>query len=211
MSEIKRPLEEGDTALAVRESDPKIKEPIKHAVYLHNDNYTSMEFVVEALVRFFKKTDEEATLIMLKVHSDGRGLAGVYTQEIAEMKAAQVMNAARARGFPPAARLWLDSRLAPRARPDRRGAPVANGRCVGGVARAHRAYRRGAFCAPAFRRHVARFRRPRRPPQQRSARLWGNRASAARRFGPPHRGRTAVDSLADRQATRGMRDKTGHR
>lgn len=86
--------------IAVEESRPKLKEPSKYAVILHNDDYTTMEFVIEVLQRFFKKTPEEALQITLKVHQDGRGLAGIYPGDIAETKVAQVHEAARSRGFP---------------------------------------------------------------------------------------------------------------
>ena len=74
--------------------------PRKHAVILHNDDYTTMECVIEILQRIFSKTKEEATGIMLKVHHDGKGVAGIYTFEIAETKAKQAMDYARANGFP---------------------------------------------------------------------------------------------------------------
>lgn len=89
---------EGD--LAVEEGRPRLKEPPRFAAILHNDDYTTMEFVIEVLRRFFSKTGEEATRIMLKVHNEGRGVAGVYSFEIAETKAAQVEEHAKANGFP---------------------------------------------------------------------------------------------------------------
>lgn len=89
-----------DGDLAVQESRPKPKEPRKFRVLLHNDDYTTMEFVVEVLKRFFQKSEAEAMEVMLKVHQEGRGVAGVYSFEIAETKAAQVEDAARSRGFP---------------------------------------------------------------------------------------------------------------
>jgi ATP-dependent Clp protease adaptor protein ClpS len=69
-------------------------------VLLHNDDFTTMEFVVEVLVRFFRKGATEANRIMLEVHFRGVGTAGVYTREVAESKIAQVTEAARERGFP---------------------------------------------------------------------------------------------------------------
>ncbi|HTL11844.1 MAG TPA: ATP-dependent Clp protease adapter ClpS [Bdellovibrionota bacterium] len=87
-------------AVAVETGKPRTAEPPKYAVILHNDDYTTMEFVIEVLQRFFHKSGEEASAIMLKVHHEGRGVAGVYTFEIAETKVAQVMQHSRSRGFP---------------------------------------------------------------------------------------------------------------
>jgi ATP-dependent Clp protease adaptor protein ClpS len=64
-------------------------------VMLLNDDYTPMEFVVETIERFFNKSREQATQIMLKVHIEGVGVCGVYPQDIAETKMSQVMNHAR--------------------------------------------------------------------------------------------------------------------
>ncbi|MCC7441949.1 MAG: ATP-dependent Clp protease adapter ClpS [Bdellovibrionales bacterium] len=92
--------EPGQGAVAVETARPKVAEPKKHAVVLHNDDYTTMEFVVEVLERYFQKTAEQATAVMLAVHQAGKGVAGVYTFEIAETKVAQVTQHARSRGFP---------------------------------------------------------------------------------------------------------------
>lgn len=75
-------------------------EPPQYAVVLHNDDYTTMEFVIEVLVRFFRKNRDEAMTITLAVHQQGRGVAGIYSYEIAETKAAQVVELARTRGHP---------------------------------------------------------------------------------------------------------------
>jgi ATP-dependent Clp protease adaptor protein ClpS len=95
--------EEFDSGLAVQEQEPELKEPGKFAVVLHNDNYTTMEFVIEILTRVFRKSESEAMEIMLRVHNEGKGVAGLYTREIADTKVAQVTQLARARGFPLAA------------------------------------------------------------------------------------------------------------
>src|SRR4051812_34074987 len=98
------PQQEEDTGqgagVAVEEGRPKLKEPRKFAVLLHNDDYTTMEFVIEVLKRFFHRSEAEAHEIMLKVHQHGHGVAGVYSFEIAETKAVQVQDAARERGYP---------------------------------------------------------------------------------------------------------------
>jgi len=79
---------------------PDVSSPGKWAVVLHNDDYTTMEFVIEVLQRFFKKSDQEAAEIMLKVHHEGRGIAGIYSREIAETKVLQVSDYAKAHGHP---------------------------------------------------------------------------------------------------------------
>jgi ATP-dependent Clp protease adaptor protein ClpS len=91
---------DSDSDVAVQTSKPKLKEPPKFAVILHNDDYTTMEFVIEVLARFFGKTQEEAIQVMLKVHHEGRGVAGIYSRDIAETKVAQVTEHAKASGHP---------------------------------------------------------------------------------------------------------------
>ncbi len=70
------------------------------AVLLHNDDYTTMEFVIEVLIRLFRRTPEEAVKIMLSVHERGNGVAGIYPSEIAETKVEQVSEYAKANGYP---------------------------------------------------------------------------------------------------------------
>ncbi len=77
-----------------------VKEPPAYAVLIHNDDYTTMEFVVAVLVEIFHKSSTEAADIMLNVHEKGIGQCGVYTREIAETKVAQVHSRARRAGFP---------------------------------------------------------------------------------------------------------------
>ncbi len=79
-----------DGGLAVEEAKPKLKRPPLYKVVLFNDDYTPMEFVVEVLEVFFKMNREQATQIMLAVHTEGKGVCGIYTRDIAETKAAQV-------------------------------------------------------------------------------------------------------------------------
>ena len=82
------------------EERQEIKTPPLYKVYLLNDDYTSMDFVVHILEKVFHKPPVEATQIMLHVHKNGKGLAGVYTYEIAETKIADVHDIARQKGFP---------------------------------------------------------------------------------------------------------------
>ena len=82
------------------EEQTRLKEPARYAVLLHNDDYTTMEFVIEVLQRYFHKTSEEAMQITLRVHQQGSGVAGVFSHEIAETKAAQVTQHARGQGYP---------------------------------------------------------------------------------------------------------------
>ena len=77
-----------------------ITEPPMYKVLLHNDDYTTMEFVVEILQRVFYKQPAEATRIMLNVHRNGTGVCGIYTAEIAETKVELVHHLARKNGFP---------------------------------------------------------------------------------------------------------------
>jgi ATP-dependent Clp protease adaptor protein ClpS len=90
---------EGDSGVATV-SRSKVKRPRQYKVLLHNDDYTTMEFVVYVLQRFFGKTSEQAQRIMLKVHTEGIGVCGVYTHEIAETKVTQVSKAAKENGHP---------------------------------------------------------------------------------------------------------------
>lgn len=90
---------EGESGVATV-SRSKVKRPRQYKVLLHNDDYTTMEFVVYVLQRFFGKTSEEAQRIMLKVHTEGVGVCGVYTHEIAETKVTQVSKAAKENGHP---------------------------------------------------------------------------------------------------------------
>jgi ATP-dependent Clp protease adaptor protein ClpS len=88
----------GDVAIKPSAVKPKLPEMFK--VLLLNDDYTPMEFVVETIQRFFNKTREQATQIMLKVHTEGMGVCGVYPQDIAETKMNQVLLYAKDAGHP---------------------------------------------------------------------------------------------------------------
>ena len=78
----------------------RLKEPRLFRVILHNDDYTTMDFVVKVIVTVFHKPAAEATRIMLDVHKKGQGVVGVYTFDIATTKASQVHEMARHNEFP---------------------------------------------------------------------------------------------------------------
>ena len=86
--------------LVITRPKPKTKRPNMYRVLLLNDDYTPMEFVVHVLERFFQKSREEATRVMLHVHHHGVGECGVYTYEVAETKVTQVMDFARKHQHP---------------------------------------------------------------------------------------------------------------
>ena len=92
--------DDNDGGTVVQVSRPKLKEPPRFAVVLLNDDYTTMEFVIEVLRRFFHKSEEESVQIMLQVHQNGKGTAGIYSFEIAETKAMQVGEFSRVKGHP---------------------------------------------------------------------------------------------------------------
>jgi ATP-dependent Clp protease adaptor protein ClpS len=101
MSERKNPepLNDG-TDLAVEEARPKLKRPPSYRVILINDDYTPMEFVVEVLEGVFGMERNNATRVMLEVHTKGKGICGVYSYEIAETKVAQVTTIAQQQQHP---------------------------------------------------------------------------------------------------------------
>jgi ATP-dependent Clp protease adaptor protein ClpS len=87
-------------AAVVTKTRPKTKRPNVYRVLLLNDDYTPMEFVVLVIMRFFGKTQDDATRIMLHVHNHGVGECGVFTYEVAETKVTQVMDFARKNQHP---------------------------------------------------------------------------------------------------------------
>lgn len=108
MSQDERPLmgeersgdeDDGRVGISVQ-TRAVVKRPSMYRVLLLNDDYTPMEFVVHVLERIFNKSHEEATEIMLKVHHRGVGVCGVFTFEVAETKAGQVMDLARRNQHP---------------------------------------------------------------------------------------------------------------
>ena len=82
------------------ESETRLEKPKLYKVVLHNDDFTTMEFVTFILRTVFHKGDAEAETIMMKVHREGIGIAGIYTYEVANMKAEKSMNLSRAHEFP---------------------------------------------------------------------------------------------------------------
>lgn len=90
---------EHDEAVAT-ESKEKLEKPPLYKVLIHNDDFTTMEFVVLVLTNVFNRSEGEAFRIMLQVHVEGIGVAGVYTYEIAQMKAEKATSLARESEFP---------------------------------------------------------------------------------------------------------------
>ena len=79
---------------------PTTRQPKKYVVVLHNDDYTTMEFVVLVLMKFFHMDETAATQVMLHVHHKGYGIVGTFTRDVAETKATQVMDFAQEHGHP---------------------------------------------------------------------------------------------------------------
>jgi ATP-dependent Clp protease adaptor protein ClpS len=82
------------------ESETKLEKPKLFKVILHNDDFTTMEFVVFVLMNVFLRSEAEAFTIMMKVHNEGIGVAGTYPYEVATMKSEKALNLARAREYP---------------------------------------------------------------------------------------------------------------
>jgi ATP-dependent Clp protease adaptor protein ClpS len=91
---------DSEGGLVVEEAKPRLKRPSMFQVVLINDDYTPMEFVVAILEQIFAMDHELAVRVMLKVHTEGKGVCGVFTREIAETKAEQVSQAAREHEHP---------------------------------------------------------------------------------------------------------------
>ena len=82
------------------EIETKLEKPKLFKVLLHNDDFTTMDFVVFVLQYVFNRSDADAIAIMLKVHNEGLGIAGIYSYEVASMKSEKAMNLAKAREYP---------------------------------------------------------------------------------------------------------------
>jgi ATP-dependent Clp protease adaptor protein ClpS len=100
MSDTDRRGGDGPNVGTVTRTRPKTRKPALYKVLMLNDDYTPMEFVVHVLERFFQKSRDEATRIMLHVHRRGVGVCGVFTYEVAETKVTQVMDLARQNQHP---------------------------------------------------------------------------------------------------------------
>ncbi len=92
------PADEGGEVVTERRI--RTKKPRRYKVILHNDNYTTQEFVVKVLMKFFSKGETEANHIMLTVHYKGQGIAGVYSKDVAETKVKQTVSYAQQNGMP---------------------------------------------------------------------------------------------------------------
>jgi ATP-dependent Clp protease adaptor protein ClpS len=79
---------------------PKVQKPTLYRVILHNDDYTTMQFVIEILESIFNHAPADAFRIMMQVHREGQGICGTYSYEVAETKVALVHDSAREHGFP---------------------------------------------------------------------------------------------------------------
>lgn len=90
----------GAAGLAVATAKPALKPPAMFKVMLLNDDYTPMDFVVEILETFFSMNREQATRVMLTVHTQGKAVCGIYSRDVAETKAAQVVDYARRHQHP---------------------------------------------------------------------------------------------------------------
>ena len=92
---------EPDEAVVVEsKSKEKLKPPPLYRVLIHNDDFTTMDFVVFVLQTIFQRTEADAVRVMLQVHTQGVGVAGVYPYEVAEMKAAKATALAQAHEYP---------------------------------------------------------------------------------------------------------------
>ena len=82
------------------EDDLDLQEPKKYKVFLLNDDFSTMDFVIDVLVKVFRKSVDEASVIMINIHNNGKEICGTYSYEIAGTKVAQVKAMARENGFP---------------------------------------------------------------------------------------------------------------
>ena len=92
--------QDDDRGLAVEESKPELKRPSMYKVLLLNDDFTPMDFVVHILEKFFSMERHKATQVMLSVHTEGQGVCGIFTRDIAETKVTQVNEYSRKHQHP---------------------------------------------------------------------------------------------------------------
>ena len=81
-------------------TDIALEEPTLYQVILFNDDWTTMDFVIDVLMRIFEKNNDEAVEVMLKIHKEGSGICGVYPYDIAELKARITLDLAKQNGYP---------------------------------------------------------------------------------------------------------------
>ena len=91
--------EEFQSSLGLKDK-PETTEPNLYKVIMHNDNYTTMDFVIETLMKIFNKSAAEATKIMMDIHKKGKGICGIFTYDIAMTKVSQVHKMAKKSEFP---------------------------------------------------------------------------------------------------------------
>ncbi len=94
------PDQNQDDGLVVQEAKPKVKRPPLYSVVMLNDDFTPMEFVVHVLESFFSMDREKAVRVMLQVHTQGKGVCGIFSREIAETKVSQVNDYSRENNHP---------------------------------------------------------------------------------------------------------------
>jgi len=80
------PYEDNDSGIALQEAKPKLKKPPLYKVILLNDDFTPMDFVIEILMDFFAMSEQKATQVMLQIHTQGVGVCGIYSKDVAETK-----------------------------------------------------------------------------------------------------------------------------
>lgn len=96
----KKKLENADDGELLTKEDTRVKKPKRYWVIMHNDDYTTQDFVVHVLEQFFHKTGPEAQKLMMTVHVQGKASVGLYSKDVAETKAHHVMQYARENGMP---------------------------------------------------------------------------------------------------------------
>ena len=89
-----------DNTETYEEIEIEVKKPKKYKVLMHNDDYSTWEFVIDVLKRVFHKSEQEAVDITSNIHYNGIGVCGIYPHEIAVMKVSQVHSMAKANGYP---------------------------------------------------------------------------------------------------------------
>jgi ATP-dependent Clp protease adaptor protein ClpS len=94
------PFKDNDDGVAIQEAKPKLKRPPLYKVILLNDDFTPMDFVIEILMDFFAMSEQKATLIMLQIHTQGVGVCGTYSKDVAETKVCIVNEYSRAHQHP---------------------------------------------------------------------------------------------------------------